>query len=330
MEKIACAIVGLGRIGSLLEDDRLREKPASHAGAVVSHPSCRLAAGCDLSDSRRAEFAKRWRCPSVYSDCAAMLREIKPHILHVATPAETHRKLVELAFAHGVPLIICEKPLTDNLDDAKTLLEKSKESSSVLMINHERRYSRDYIHAKRIVESRDYGELLAIQSKVYMGRMEEPRTVLFEDGTHMIDILRFLTGEEIETIGTWGDPGEKGASLNVFCRCGVLPVFIEIGGRRDHVVFELDLSFEAGRIRIGNGLYEEYRSLASSFYEGMKSLVRYRRLGSKFRFKKTGYFSGMMRDAVAVLQNPKREPASRGYDGYKAVEVIDEILNKLR
>jgi hypothetical protein len=32
MDKIKAAIIGLGRIASLLENDTLREKPCTHAG----------------------------------------------------------------------------------------------------------------------------------------------------------------------------------------------------------------------------------------------------------------------------------------------------------
>ncbi|GHV88670.1 hypothetical protein AGMMS50267_10300 [Spirochaetia bacterium] len=40
MKKIPVAIIGLGRIASLLEDDRLREKPCTHAGAITANPDC--------------------------------------------------------------------------------------------------------------------------------------------------------------------------------------------------------------------------------------------------------------------------------------------------
>ena len=41
MEKIRCCIAGLGRIGSILEDDRLREKPCTHAGAIKRNREAR-------------------------------------------------------------------------------------------------------------------------------------------------------------------------------------------------------------------------------------------------------------------------------------------------
>jgi hypothetical protein len=42
MEKISAAIVGLGRIAGMLEEDSLREKPCTHAGAITANSDCVL------------------------------------------------------------------------------------------------------------------------------------------------------------------------------------------------------------------------------------------------------------------------------------------------
>ena len=105
-----------------------------------------------------------------------------------------------------------------------------------------------------------------------------------------------------------------------------IPATLLVGGMRDHFVFEIDLSFERGRIRVGNGLYEEYESAASPYYAGVKSL----RLKPEICFEKTRYFSGMMEEAVALIRDPKRLPISSGEDGLRAVKAIREILKKCR
>jgi len=58
--KIGAAIIGLGRIASLLEEDSRREKPCTHAGAITANPDCILTGGCDTDDERRRLFAERW------------------------------------------------------------------------------------------------------------------------------------------------------------------------------------------------------------------------------------------------------------------------------
>ncbi|MFW6229044.1 MAG: hypothetical protein ACOC2V_06255 [Alkalispirochaeta sp.] len=80
---IDVGFVGLGRIASILEDDPLREKPATHAGAVTAHPRCRIAGGFDLLRERREGFAKRWSVP-VDSGIDQLLAR-RPGILVIAT-----------------------------------------------------------------------------------------------------------------------------------------------------------------------------------------------------------------------------------------------------
>ena len=169
MGHIQNAIVGLGRIGSLLEDDKLREKPCTHAGAVDLNPDCLLAAGCDLDKKRRELFKKRWKCPNVYKNIDSMLLETSPDILHIATPPETHFKIVKAALKHNVPLSICEKPLAHTLEEAKQIADIHRSVRMTILTNHERRYSKDYIRTKRIIEEKTFGDLLSIYSKLYMG-----------------------------------------------------------------------------------------------------------------------------------------------------------------
>jgi len=321
-KRARCAIVGLGRIGSILEEDRLREKPASHAGAVAANRECELEAGCDLRPERREAFARRWGCRSVYADARSLLVRHSPDILHVATPPESHLELVRLAAEAGVPVVICEKPLARSAAEGRQIVELCREAGTALLVNHERRYSRDYRLARELITCGRFGELVAVSSRLHMGRGHAPADILWDDGTHLLDALRFLTGRELEALAASGDAGSPGGVLQILLRAGGVPVSLEIGGLLEPLVFELDLLFTRGRLRIGNGLYEEWQSVSSPYYEGFHSLRRLRAAPPR----RTGYFLGMLADAVAVLRQPGRRPVSSGEDGLAAVEAIERIL----
>jgi predicted dehydrogenase len=316
-----CAIVGLGRIGSTLEEDRLREKPASHAGAVSASRDCALEAGCDLRADRREAFALRWGCRSVYEDARRMLERHSAEILHLATPPESHLALVRLA-AGRVPVVICEKPLARGAEEGREIVELCRRAGTVLLVNHERRYSRDYLQARgRIAEGR-FGDLVTVAGRLHMGRGQAPADILWDDGTHLLDALRFLTGGEIEVLHASGDPGSPEEVLHILLRVGGVPAVLEVSGRLQPLIFELDLGFTRGRLRIGNGLYEEWESRPSPYYEGFHSLRRLRTHPPR----RTAYFRGMLADAVAALRQPGRRPVSSGADGLAVVEAIERIL----
>jgi predicted dehydrogenase len=138
MEKIRAAIIGLGRIASLLEEDSLREKPCTHAGAITANSDCTLVAGCDIDEERRGLFVEKWKVP-VFVNAAEMLRIHKPQILSIATHPDSHCHYCRLAADFGVPVIICEKPLADNIGEARKIARLSKDNSPVIITNHERR-----------------------------------------------------------------------------------------------------------------------------------------------------------------------------------------------
>ncbi|MBN2324706.1 MAG: Gfo/Idh/MocA family oxidoreductase [Spirochaetes bacterium] len=318
---LACAVAGLGRIGSLLEEDRLREKPATHAAAIVKNPDCVLVAGCDPDEDRRKLFEKEWGVGTTYGKTGAMLDAHRIDILHVATPPHTHLEIVREAVCRGVGVVVCEKPLAPTASEAKKIALLHEKGGVKILVNHERRYSKDYVAAKRHIETRSFGALRSIHAALFMGERSPAACILLDDGTHLVDIIRFLTGSEIEILAARRYRDESQDSILVTGEAGGVPLFLEVASGRNYVTFELDLFFQGGRIRIGNGLYEEYQSAQSPYYEGMRSLSRTRAR----RPYPTGYFSGMMADAVSCARDRRHMPVSSATDGLRAMELIDRV-----
>ncbi|MDR2102140.1 MAG: Gfo/Idh/MocA family oxidoreductase [Treponema sp.] len=345
MEKIPAAIIGLGRIASLLEDDPLREKPCTHAGALAAGPDCFIAAGADLDAERRRLFAERYRCP-VYADAADMLRAHHPQILVIAAHPDSREGYCRLAASFGVPVVICEKPLADTLKAARNIAELHRKGPIKILTNHERRYSADYLKAKDILEKKTLGPLLAVRACLYMGKTRRILDVLWHDGTHLVDALMFLTNSRMRHQKTWGEkltgrrgtaflagrlePNGPAAFIDPLKKIDRpepvppkgIPFLIELGAERDHLVFELEFSCVQGRLRIGNGIFEVWESGASPYAEGFRSLKK-----SCGAFEgPTGYFVNMMADAAACLRDRDRQPRSSAVDGL----LVTEYLNKVK
>ena len=320
---VRVAFLGLGRIASLLEDDTKREKPASHAGAFTAAGAV-LSGGWDTEADRRRAFAERWSVPTEFDGAQGLLGNQRPDIVVIATPPESHAELVTLACRAGVPVVVCEKPVTADLAQARGLVRAVAKLSTRVLINHERRYARDYLRVRAAVVAGTYGVLRTVNAKLFMGRGRAPGEVLLWDGTHLIDILRFLTGAEVENAETWGKAEAPGGRLTSRFNVGGTEVFLETAADRDHLVFELDLGFERGRIRVGNGLYEEFVGGPSPLYDKMRSLLPVP--VEPTELYPTGYFSGMAADAVRAAREPGYRPVSTLSDGLAALEAIERLL----
>jgi len=326
LEQTKVVVIGLGRIASLLEDDAKREKPASHAGAFSTLPDAQLAAGWDTNPERCELFTQRWNVPTEFEGVRHLLTTIKPEIAVMATYPDSHADLVRLACELEVPVVVCEKPITSDLPSARRLVHLVSKSRTKVMINHERRYARDYRRVKAIIRDKTYGILQNIRASLFMGRGRTPAEVLLWDGTHLLDLLRYLTSGEITQVQTWGRVEQPGGRLTGRFLTGGVETWFEVAANRDHLVFELDLSFERGRIRVGNGLYEEFAGAPSPLYDKMRSLVPV--TVDPAELFPTEYFSAMARDAVRAAREPGYGPVSTAADGLAALEAIDLLLRR--
>jgi predicted dehydrogenase len=332
MEPLKTAIVGLGRIASLLEDDSLREKPCTHAGAVAANSDCRLVAGADLDAGRRRLFAERWKVP-VYKDAALMLAEHKPEILHIATHPDSHYDYCRLAADYGVPVVVCEKPLADSLAKARKIVALHRGGSIRIITNHERRYSADYIEAAALLAENRLGPLLSVRACLCFGKNRRLNEMLWHDGTHLADALMFLSGGILKHEKHWGAAlsGKtgtawlagriQGASGGGAAARQPVPFVIEAGAGRDHLVFELEFSCERGKLRIGNTVFEVWESAPSPYAENFLSLKKVR---DGFDGP-TGYFANMVADAVSCARNPALQPQSSAPDGLRVIEYLNSL-----
>ena len=331
MDRTSAAIIGLGRIASLLEEDSRREKPCTHAGAISANPECLLVGGCDINEERRKLFAERWGVP-VYADASEMIRTHNPQLLVIATHPDSHYDYCRLAADSGTPVVICEKPLADKLSAARKIANLAQRGGSnkqsyntIILTNHERRYSADYIKAREILTSKKLGGILSVRGILYMGKSQRLLDVLWHDGTHMIDVIMFLTGAVLKHRKRWG--AKLSANTGTAWLEGELrthdktPVIIEAGAGRDHLVFELEISCEKGRLRIGNGVFEIWESEESPYAEKFRSL----KLTCKTFEGPTAYFTNMLADAVICAREKNRQPVSSAEDGLRVVEYLHSV-----
>jgi len=327
MKKLKAAVIGLGRIASLLEEDALREKPCTHCGAIAANEDCVLAAGCDIDEERRRLFAEKWNVP-VYKDASEMLHVHKPDILSIATHPDSHYRYCRLAVDYGVPVVICEKPLADNIREARKIAKLAEKGKTVIITNHERRYSQDYINAKDFLDEEKLGRLLSVRACLYMGKTRRLIDQFWHDGTHLADAVMFLTSSRLKHKRLWGAKlkGKSGTAwlegeLRKNKSSTPVPVLMEIGAGRDHLVFEIEFSCEKGRMRIGNGIFEVWESVPSPYAEKFRSLQN---TGAQFSGP-TGYFANMLKDAVLCAKDTKHKPRSRAQDGLRVIEYLNSV-----
>lgn len=335
------AVIGTGRIGFSLGFDRKREQPASHTMALNSNRRIRLIAGCDKDSSRLEKWRKANRKCRLYSESSQLFACEKPDIVVVSVNEDSHLETCLEAIRSKPRLVILEKPVALNFEEGKKIRFASESLGVPVMVNHERRFSEDYRFAKNHLDS--VGKIMTLNARLDSGlRVYAPENEkdggysLLHDGTHLVDIVRFLLGQEnvsgkdFEVIHTPRitslvydeENPEILRNLSVNFESEVCPdVNLSFSGRSKYFGFEVDIIGTEGRIKIGNGIFEFLRAEESRLYSGFYSLSRNRKIR---RFKKTRYFSNMVQNAVDFLDG--KTPLFSGLcDGLADLKIIGEI-----
>ena len=118
--------------------------------AFREHPGFELAAIAGFDGAKAAAVAAELGIPKGYGDWRAMLAEVRPDLVSVATPVDLHHPMVLLALDQGAH-ILCEKPTAMHRFQAAEMHDRAVERGKVAAINHEFRFFPARRHAFDLV-----------------------------------------------------------------------------------------------------------------------------------------------------------------------------------
>jgi predicted dehydrogenase len=127
----------------------------------------------------------------IYGDDRALLENEEIDILSVVTNGPTHAEVAIRAAEHGVPRVLCEKPVATNLRDARRVIDTAEKHGTRLAVNHIRRWSSTYRQLKDLIGDGIIGDIRHLY--LSMGS-----TGIGNFPIHFFDTARFLTGSEPE------------------------------------------------------------------------------------------------------------------------------------
>jgi predicted dehydrogenase len=159
----------------------------------------------------------------LYSNVGEMLdaeasRQDGVDVVAIMTPNDSHFEYSMAALRHGCD-VICDKPMTNTLEEAQTLHGKVRESGLVFCLTHNYTGYPMVRQARAMVEDGQLGTIRLIQVEyVQGGKADEekpmhpglswkfdpvrggPSRVMGDIGTHAHNLARFITGLEISEV----------------------------------------------------------------------------------------------------------------------------------
>ncbi|MGB8353290.1 MAG: Gfo/Idh/MocA family oxidoreductase [Chthoniobacteraceae bacterium] len=195
-------VIGMGPIGN------------RHAKLYTENPLAELTGVCDLRPDRAEAGGKTFGVPH-FLDAAEMLRTLKPDIVSVATGGyeygSDHCAPTLLALDAGCH-VLCEKPISNDIAQAETMVARAREKGLCLGINLNHRFTPAAVLAKKWVTDGRLGHLLFINMGIWIMNPAEssPYFHLKALHPHSVDIMRYFCGD-IEAVQCFATkaPGRK-------------------------------------------------------------------------------------------------------------------------
>ncbi|GAA3397988.1 Gfo/Idh/MocA family protein [Cryptosporangium minutisporangium] len=191
MNALRVAVLGVGVMGSY------------HAEALASRIAHARVTVVTDADQTRAERVAKTVDARVEADPFAAIGADDVDAVVIASPGPAHEEQVLACLDRRIP-VLCEKPLTTDINTAYRVVQREAELESPLVqLGFMRRFDPEYAALRELVTSGELGAPLLLhcvhrnpaQSTVFDSEM-----MIRDSVVHEADVARFLLGEEITAV----------------------------------------------------------------------------------------------------------------------------------
>lgn len=178
----------------------------AYSQAIQQMPNAQLVAIADINLDAATQMAADHNAAS-FSSIKQMKAETDLDAVIVCTPPLYHKEHCCDLLEAGVH-VLCEKPLSIDSDSALAMFHAAKTNDAVLTMASKFRFVKDVIQAKQFIEAGLLGEIILYEN-CFTGKVDmterwnsNPEVsgggVLIDNGTHSLDIMRYLVGNLTE------------------------------------------------------------------------------------------------------------------------------------
>jgi D-apiose dehydrogenase len=151
-------------------------------------------------------LAREFAAPAVYDDPEELIRREKPDFIDVITDVGTHAAFVELAAAHGIP-VICQKPMAPSWEIAERMVETCRKNGVRFFVHENWRWQTPLRQLRRVLNEGKIGRAFraridfcssfpVFDNQPFLKELDQ--FILTDIGSHILDAARFLFGEAKE------------------------------------------------------------------------------------------------------------------------------------
>lgn len=192
------AIVGYGGMG------------AYHAEGLIPDEKNRMQVlgTYDINEERCMEAEANGT--HVYRSYEELLADDEIDAVVIATPNDSHKDL-SIQALRAQKHVVCEKPVTMNLQEYDEILKIAKEENKVFMVHQNRRWDPDFLLVRNLYKTREIGDVFQIESRVHGANgipgdwrhmKQHGGGMLLDWGVHLLDQILWMVESPIANVHT--------------------------------------------------------------------------------------------------------------------------------
>lgn len=188
-------LIGCGHMGDV------------HLNDIHNMENVRIYGVVDCDESRAKNMAFKYGAKSYSTSYNEYMKDENTDIIICATYPSSHLEILNECVKYGKHLL-CEKPITANMQEAKEFVETVKNSSIKVQIGYILRFNETYKKVAQMIQSGAIGSPVLFRMTQNHHIMDERKyfallndaSPIVDCGVHYVDVCRWFTGSEITSV----------------------------------------------------------------------------------------------------------------------------------
>lgn len=236
-------IIGAGQIGAFYDEPN-SSAVLTHAHAYSMHKGFELCGLVDTDTIKAKKAADIWGT-TAYDSIKLFFENNSVDIVSVCVTSGFQVEVLKDVANYAVKLVFCEKPFTLNETDAQEIIDLYKQKGIKLIVNFTRQFVPEFEQLQSEIASSVYGELINARAVYGKG--------LVNNASHIIDLLFWFFGDlDCASVNHFIEDYSGDPSYAFTLRHNNAEIKFDVVPSNLYTVFELDMFFEKGRVKILN------------------------------------------------------------------------------
>jgi len=207
MDEVRIGVIGVGGIARNY-----------HLPPTKMLPNAKLVAVCDINEELGLAAKEQFEFEDFYTDYRRILDRDDIHAIMLLTRVNTHTEIIPAALEAGKH-VFTQKPFAMTVEDAEMLVAAASRTGYRLVCSFMHRYFPHTQGALKLLREDAIGRVEMMRHRNCIGSNYDNAVRLFggviDIGTHGVDVIRYLTGQDVVKVQAMMDPYVAGADLPV-------------------------------------------------------------------------------------------------------------------